>query len=626
MLNMQNQPLALLVTILLSLSACQVSEKHTALPPPNILWVTCEDISPNLGSYGDPYANTPHLDQLAKEGVVYTNAYASAPVCAVARSGIITGMYASSQGTQHMRCDGRRPEGVKMYPELLRSAGYYCTNNVKTDYNFAMDHKSIWDESSNEAHWRNRKDPNQPFFAIFNFVTSHEGRVNREEAYNHAVKELDPAQLKRPGQVPLPPYFPDTEAVRELWARYYNIITAMDQQVGDILQQLKEDGLEEHTIVIFYSDHGAGIPRHKRWMFDSGLRVPLIVRVPEKYQSWLPHTPGSQTDELVSFIDLAPTALKLAGLPIPANMQGRAFLGTDLSSPRQYVYAGRDRMDERYDMQRTVRDKRYLYIRYYEPYKPYCQYMNTPEKGAIMQAIRQAHQEGTLPEAGQHIVAAVKPAEALYDCEQDPYNLKNLVEDPAYQDKLTELRTAHAQWSDDTKDTGLIPETILRQWEKEHEAAIYDIMRNQSVPVTEIRQTALAEIDLEALQINLGHRNEAVRYWAAISLGNQVERIENFDALQKALEDPTPVVRFAAARAFCKADRASEVLPVLTTGLKHEEEWVRLNAAQVLDEIGEQARPAISALQSVMEDENKYVVRVANHALNYLLGTQHVVR
>lgn len=596
------------------------------LPPPNILWITCEDISPNLGAYGDTYAHTPNLDKLATEGVLFTNGFASAPVCAVARSSIITGLYSSSQGSQHMRCKGRLPAGIETYPDYLRAAGYFCTNNVKTDFNLNIDNKAVWDECSNTAHWRDRKDPNQPFFSIFNFTSSHESRVNEEDKYLDAIKDLDPALLKQPGDVPLPAYYPDTEKVRELWARYYNIITAMDQQTGEVLAQLAADGLAENTIVIYYSDHGAGIPRHKRWLYDSGLRVPWIVRVPEAYLDWLPHTPGTQSDELLSFVDLPPTALKLAGVPIPAHMQGRAFLGENLSPERNYIYGGRDRMDERYDMQRAVRDKQFKYIRYYEPYKAFCQYMNTPEKGEIMQAIRTAAQEGTLPEAGQHIVQATKPAEELFDLASDPDELHNLATDPAYQEVLERMRAAHADWSDETMDTGLIPETILRRWESEYDQSIYEIMREHSVPVTEIRETALGQKNLSELTASLKHENEAVRYWAAIQLGNQIEQVQDLSPLQSTLQDAVPAVRIAAARAICKTPNAPEGLAILNKDLGHEDEWVRLAAAQVLDEMGETARPSIDALDSVMEDPNKYVVRVANHALNLMLGTANVVR
>jgi len=603
---------------------CQTPEKD--LPTPNILWITCEDISPNLGAYGDTYAHTPNLDKLAKEGVLYTNAIASAPVCAVARSSIITGMYASSQGTQYMRCKGQLPEGTQLYPEYLRNAGYFCTNNSKTDYNLALDNKACWDVCTNQAHWRDRPNPDQPFFSIFNFGTSHESRVNDANRYKQAITDLDPKLLKAPGQVPLPPYYPDLDTVRELYSRYYNIITAMDQQVGELLTELETDGLIDNTIIVFYSDHGAGIPRHKRWLYDSGLKVPMIVKVPKRYQHLLPHSPGQATDELVSFIDLPPTLLKLANLPIPDHMQGRAFLGEDLSPERAYVYAGRDRMDERYDMQRAVRSKQFKYIRYYEPYQAFCQYMNTPEKGGIMRAIRQAAEEGSLPEAGQHIVAPSKPTEELFDLQTDPWELNNLANDPKYQSQLEEMRKAHGDWSDRTKDTGLIPETILRKWESEQQQSIYAIMRADNIPVSEIRKIAIGDFQLDEWLTALQHPNAAVRYWAAIRLGNESVTADHITQLKATLADKVPVVRIASARAYCLLGDEKTGLPVLNKALQDENEWVRLASALVLDEIAERARPSLSELQSVMDDTNKYVVRVANHALNNLLGTANVVR
>ncbi len=601
-------------------------ELTSELDRPNILWITTEDISPNLGCYGDTYAHTPNLDQLAKEGVLYTHAFASAPVCAVARSSIITGVYSSSLGSQHMRCQGKLPSSMKTYPDYLRQAGYYCTNNVKTDFNLNIDNKSVWDECSKTAHWRNRKDTEQPFFSIFNFTTTHESRVNREDRYLNAIQNVPEDLLKEPGDVPIPPYYPNTKEVRELWTRYYNIITAMDIQVGEILQQLEEDGLAENTIVVYYSDHGAGVPRHKRWLFDSGLSVPLIVKVPEKYKDWLPHAIGEKTDELVSFLDMAPTALHLAGVEIPDHMQGRAFLGPELSDERTYVYAGRDRMDERYDMQRAVRDKRFKYIRYYESYKPYCQYMNTPEKGAIMQAIREAESKGTIPTEGQHIIALQKPDEALYDVNNDPHELNNLAGNPAYAQKLEEMREAHATWSDETHDTGLIPETIIRHWEEQWDMPIYDIMREKDMPITHIRETALGQRAYTQILNDLTHENDAVRYWAAIHIGNHPEvGMSSHEQLREAIDDPVPTVRIAIARALEKLGDAEPAINILKQELNNEDPWTRLIAAQVLDEMGDQAKPAVKALKGVMNDENKYVVRVANHALNQMLGTDRVV-
>ena len=611
-------------TLCLFLPSCSPAGKE--LPPPNILWITCEDISLNLGCYGDQFADTPNLDSFAEEGVVYTNAFASAPVCAVARSGIITGLYASSLGSQHMRCKAKLPEQIKTYPDYLREAGYFCTNNSKTDYNLDFEHKSVWDECDGNAHWRNRREATQPFFAIFNLGTTHESRVNDAERHAQAITDVPPERLKKPGEVPVPPYFPDTEIVRELWTRYYNNITAMDLQIGELLEQLEADGLDENTIVFFYSDHGAGVPRYKRWLYDTGLHVPLVVRVPEKYRGLLPYQPGSRTDELVSFIDFPATAVHLTGHQIPEEMEGRAFLGENLAEPRQYIFAGRDRMDERYDMQRAVRSKRYKYIRYYEPYQPYCQYMNTPEKGAIMQAIRKAEAEGTVPEAGEHIVQLTKPEEELFDTRADPLELRNLAADPTYAEVLEEMREVHDRWSDDTKDTGLIPETILRHWEEQYQMPIYEIMRRKAVPVAAIRETALGRRTNDELWQDLLHENAAVRYWSAIHLGNRDAELRGFGSLTSALRDRVPLVSIAAARALCKLGSPQQALPILERWLADSDQWVRLAAAQILDEIAGQAQPLIPAMRAAMEDENKYVVRVLNRALNQLEGTSNIVR
>ncbi|MBT3386165.1 MAG: sulfatase-like hydrolase/transferase [Prolixibacteraceae bacterium] len=599
---------------------------QTELEKPNILWITTEDISPQIGCYGFEFVNTPIIDQLAADGVMYTNAIASAPVCAPARSSIITGMHQSSIGSHHMRCKGWFPEEFKYYPQLLREAGYYCTNNSKEDYNVNYNSEEIWDESSNKAHWKNRPDKTQPFFAVFNFTGTHESGTNSKSKHETVCKDLPKEIMIKPGEAPLPPYFPDTPIVNELWARYCNNISALDRVAENLLNELKEEGVEDNTIVFFYSDHGAGIPIHKRWLYDSGLKVPFIVYCPEKYKHLMPHKQGNPSDELVSFIDLPPTALNLAGITVPENMQGRAFLGENLSPERDYVYASRDRMDERYDMQRAVRDKQYKYIRYYEFPKPFIQYMNTPEKGEIMQSIRSSFANGTLPEAGVKLMAQKKPVEELFDLEKDPQELNDLAGNPEYKDVLDKMRQAHKDWSVRVADAGLIPEPILREWETKYNKPIYKILRENEIPVDKIQEVALAS-DISTFVENLNHKNEAVRYWAATGIGNYatVGNKEIFDGLSPLINDEYPLVRIAAARAFCILNQESEGLKTLSAGLTDSNEWTRLNAALVLDEIDEKARPLIPDLQKVMNDENKYVVRVTNRALNQLLGTNNVV-
>lgn len=595
---------------------------------PNILWLTTEDIGPEIGCYGDQNATTPVIDALAAKGVKYVNAFASAPVCAPARSSIITGMYAPSLGSHHMRSTGKFPSELKYFPQYLAEKGYYCTNNSKTDYNLKYDVTEIWDESSSRAHWRNRKSPDQPFFAVFNFTGTHESAVNGKEKHLRIIKDVPADLLKSPDDISIPPYFPDVPVVRELWARYYNNITALDFWIKDLLDQLEEDGLAENTIVFFYGDHGAGVPRHKRWLYDSGLRVPMIVYAPDRYASLVPGKSGSTTDELVSFVDLAPTVLNLAGIDVPENMQGRAFLGKNLSPEREYIFAARDRMDERYDMQRAVRDKQYKYIRYYDPAKPFTQYMNTPEKGAIMAAIREADRAGTMPEPGKKLMLSSKPIEELFDITNDPFELNNLAGDPRYEDVLRRMREAHKEWSAGIYDSGLIPETILRRWEEQYGKPIYNILRTMELPMRDIQGVAMATKP-EKLMKGLKHPNEAVRFWAAYNLGNEKDNSDYQKALPflgELLQDPVPVVRLAAARAICKMSSPDGTMKTITDELKNEDEWVRLYAALVLDELGESSRPVMEDLNGVMDDKNKYVVRVANHALNYLQGTNNVVR
>ena len=614
---------------LLSMLACPLAAEQSG---PNILWISTEDISAHIGCYGDPHAITPHIDRLARQGVRYTNAYVVAGVCAPCRSSIITGLYPTSLGTHHMRCQAQLPPEIRCFPEYLRRAGYYCTNNSKTDYQFKRPAGS-WDESSGKAHWRKRPAKDQPFFCIFNFTTTHESRISSNDRYQAATSGLSTRQFTDAGKLEtLPPYYPDTPVTRKDWARNYDLIAAMDEQAGEILGQLEEDGLADSTIVFFWSDHGIGLPRAKRWLYDSGMHVPLIVRIPEQYRHKEQGRPGSVNDELVSLIDLAPTMLNLAGQPLPAYFQGRAFLGASLGEPRQYVYGARDRMDERYDIIRAVRDKQFKYLRNYEPFKPYYQYMNTPEKGATMQELRRQHAAGKLPPAARLFMADSKPDEELYDTAADPHELNNLAADPKYREILIRMRRAHLDWVADTRDVGLIPEPeiIVRE---QALGSRFAILRQEGAKslVEELRQVAnlgLAGVDgLDDLKRALSSPDAAVRYWALVGLGNLGQKAAaSANAVARYLDDPSASVRIAAARALARMDQPGPALEVLQEELASSEEWVRLNAAIVLDEMDEQARPAIMALKKAVADrQNKYVVRVANRALNELLGTHNMV-
>jgi uncharacterized sulfatase len=433
---------------------------------PNILWISLEDLSPDFGSYGNPYAVTPVFDQFAKSGVRYTRVFTHAPVCAPSRSGIITGMYPTSIATHHMRCQGVPPPEVKCFTEYLRAAGYYCTNNSKTDYQFAPP-LTAWDANGNQAHWRGKR-PDQPFFAVFNFTNTHESQVRAPSAQTKAlVKQLKPDQRHDPAKANLPPYYPDTPRVRRDWANYHDNITAVQALVTRVLTQLEEDGLANETIVWIWGDHGRGLPRGKRWVYDSGIHAPLIVRVPEK---WRNHAggdsagqlrPGSVNDDLVAFLDFAPTVLSLAGIEVPKHMQGRAFLGPQQGPPRDYVFAARDRMDERYDLIRAVRDSRFKYIRNFMPHVPYAQRIAYMELMPTMQDWRRLHAEGQLSGAPALFFRENKPVEELYDTQTDPHEVNNLAGDPRFAEKLNEMRGRLLQWMHETQDLGLIPEPIL---------------------------------------------------------------------------------------------------------------------------------------------------------------------
>jgi len=459
---------------------------------PNILWLVAEDQSPNLPAFGDSTIATPALSWLAAEGVCYDNFYTAHPVCAPARASIITGMYANHIGASHMRTgpwysdrvseeairraaqdfpkglipyEAVPPAGVRMFTEYLRAAGYYCTNNAKEDYQFRKT-MTAWDESSRQAHWRNRQ-PGQPFFAVFNFEVTHESRI--------WAKAEDSLWIADDLSVPVPPYLPDTEVGRRDIRRMYSNLKEMDAQVGAVLEQLKADGLLDSTIVFWYSDHGGPLPRQKRLLYDSGIKVPMIIRFPEQQLA------GQRDDRMISFIDLAPTVLSLAGLPPKAYMDGQAFLGDYTRSEEPtYVFGAADRFDAQYDRVRSVRDRRYKYLRYYMPDLPMYLDVAYRRQQPIMQELLRLRDSGELTPAQALWFRAQKPKEELFDLEQDPHELYNLAADPAYAEKLDELRRACEDWVNRIDDTGLQPEAELLE-------AIWPGMSQPTTAAPEVR-------------------------------------------------------------------------------------------------------------------------------------------
>ncbi len=426
---------------------------------PNVLWISFEDTTPRFGCYGDRVARTPNVDRLAAEGCLFTNAFTTAPVCAPSRSAVITGMYPTAIGTHHMRTTHQNPATpematpysamiphyVKCFTEYLRAAGYFCTNNSKTDYQFTPP-QTAWDWCRDGAHWRWRG-PDQPFFAVFNLNATHESGMWEKKGSQVTTD---------PNSVSLPPYLPDTLDCRKALARQYDHIAQNDRIVGKLLEELQEDGVADNTIVFIWSDHGEGLPRSKRWLYDGGIRVPLIVRWPGHLK------PGSTDDRLVSMIDLGPTVLLLTGTPIPAHMQGRSFSGPG-GLKRDYVYATRDRFDESYDMVRAVRDCRYKYIRNFRPDLPRMLWIPYRNRHPIMREIWRRYTAGKLEGPQCWFAETSRPSEELYDLQNDPYEFHNLADDPACRQVLLRMRQALAEWRRRVGDLGEIDEVNMKR-------------------------------------------------------------------------------------------------------------------------------------------------------------------
>lgn len=459
------------------------------LDRPNILWLVTEDMGQYIPPFGDSTIATPNLSRLAAEGISYTHLFSPSGVCAPSRASIATGMYHSSIGASHMRTtsytevtglppyEAVPPPEAKMMSEILRAHGYYCTNNNKQDYQFKAP-VTAWDESSTFAHWRNRQ-ADQPFFSIFNFTTTHESGLFEPYGFRHnemrhyqsgdtsfsgpkgraRMSEAEtPVHIPKDLDFPIPPYLPNTPLVkRDMW-KVYNNIAEMDRQVGAILAQLETDGLLEETIIFFYGDHGGPLPRQKRLIYDSGLRTPMIVRFPDRREA------GSKDDQLISFIDFAPTVFSLTGIDLPSHLQGQAFLGPNKAAQeRTYIHAAADRFDGFTDAIRAVRDQRFKYIRNYRPEQGYYLPVVYRERIPTMQELLRLRDEGKLTDIQAQWFRSTKPPEELFDCEADPHELNNLISDSQYREKVEELRAEMDRWLAAIGDQPNLPEKELVQ-------------------------------------------------------------------------------------------------------------------------------------------------------------------
>jgi arylsulfatase A-like enzyme len=541
-----------LLAALLSAAPVAIAAEPAA-PRPNILWITSEDNSSAwLGCYGNHLARTPRLDALAKEGFQFEQAYANAPVCAVARATILTGVYSPTMGTQHMRSRHAIPAQYRPNVEYLRAAGYYCTNNSKTDYNFAGKDASYWDQSSAKAHYRNRPE-GKPFFAVFNLTATHESSL-------FAKAPAEPKRVK-PEEVILPPYLPNLPEIRKDYARYLDRVEDLDTAAGRLLDELATAGLAESTIVFYYADHGGVLPRGKRYLEQTGVKVPLIVRIPEKFRGLAPFQPGDRVTEPVSFIDLSPTLLSLAGLDAPPHMQGRPFLGAKRVAPAademEFLYA--DRFDELYGMRRGLTDGKWKYIRNFNPDFPTAPYSFYQFGQPCWTAYQQAYQNGRLSGYHKALWEAPGTAEQLYDLTADPWEMNNLAADPAHAAKLAALRGRLQATMTTVRDTGLVPEPLFKALAgsatlAEHvQGSQFDIGKITDLAFT---ATAADANHLARLKAALGAADPTERYWGAVGLRLLGEKAAAAaDALLPLLKDDHAGIRTTAAEALFKLGR-----------------------------------------------------------------------
>ena len=535
-----------LLMVLVIVLTCSRFDAALAADRPNILWLTSEDHGPEMGCYGDKNARTPNVDALAAKGMIFRRAWSVAPVCAPARTAIITGLYPSSSGGLHMRSMVPLPDNLKLLPQYLREAGYYCTNNSKEDYNVRKP-RELWNESSGMAHW-NKRAADQPFFAIFNSTKSHESQL-RTRPHKQVA---DPANMR------VPAYHPDTPEVRQDWAQYYDKVSEADADAGKRLKEIADAGLAEETIVFYYGDHGSGMPRSKRWPCNSGLHVPLVVYFPEKWQHLAPkeYAVGGKSERMISFVDLAPTVLSLAGIKPPAWMQGHAFAGKFQTEPQPYLFGERGRMDERMDLVRSVTDGRYVYLRNYFPHVSQAQRVAYQFETPTTRVWRKLFDAGQATDAQSIFWREPKTPEELYDLQSDRDEVRNLAASTEHRAILEKLRGAQREHLVAIRDICFLPEGELHS--RAEGSTPYTLARDaQKYPQARIVAAAelasnLSPTALPELAKLLKDQDSAVRWWGALGhlMRGRAAVASSEGVLLEALRDGSPYVRIVAAQAL----------------------------------------------------------------------------
>ncbi|MFK7811358.1 MAG: sulfatase-like hydrolase/transferase [Maribacter sp.] len=584
---------------------------------PNILWLTSEDNNVNwIGSYGNPEARTPNIDKLASEGFQYMNAFANAPVCAPSRGSWITGMYALTLGIQPMRSRNEIPhDEIKYYPDILRERGYYTGNDSKTDYNIGGRPDGDCWNNQGKVKWDEMKH-RQPFFQVINSLTSHESRAQGDVENT----EFDPEN------VVLAKYHPDLLDIRKNYAKYHDSINKMDSEIGAALAKLEEMGLADNTIVIYNSDHGGVMPRSKRFLFDNSIHCPLIIRIPEKFKHFWPNeNTGTKVDRMVSFIDMPKTWLSITGAEVPSNMQGKIFLGDEIEKENEYHFAYSGRQGDRLDEMRAVRDKRYFFIKNYMPYVRWGQYAEYLWKMKATQAWDAYHKAGKTDTITGRFFRVKSSVEELYDIENDPDNIHNLIDIPENAKIASRMRKSLREWQVDIYDSGLLPEEERAKRAADNNMTIYEFVRNPKLFDLKACLDA-ADLALEKNPENLSKLNSlfensesGVRYWGVVGyimLGDKL--MESKDKIIKLLNDESHEVQAMAAWYLYQIGEKEVSLECLKE-LINTNTYAAMKTLTVVHWIGKDAKVLIPALQS-MKVEGKYTIRKKKIVLESLGG------
>lgn len=536
------------VCFLLLASSCVA--RLSAADRPNVVWLVSEDNSMHFLKHFDPHgAPTPRIEALAKHGITYDNAFSNAPVCSVARTTLATGCYAPRIGTQYHRRSVTvpLPDGVNMFPEYLRQAGYYTANNNKTDYN-AIAGDNVWDVSSKKATWRDRKE-GQPFFYMQSFSVCHESSLH----FSAKVMQKEKTQTD-PETVFVAPYHPQTPTFQYTYARYHDRIMAMDQQIGAVVDQLTDDGLLEDTFIFYFGDHGGVLPRGKGYAYESGLHVPLVVRIPDRWKHLVDEKPGTRQAGFVSFIDFGPTVLNLAGATVPDGVDGVPFLGEGIShqdvAARDESFGYADRFDEKYDVVRTLRKGRFEYVRNYQPFNYDGLYNFYRYKMLAYQEWQTLYNAGSLNNVQSQFFEA-RPAEQLFDIEADPHETTNLANDPAHQKTLLDLRQRMSAQVKSLPDLSLYPESVLAEQAFQNPVKFGQTHKDQIGKLVDVADLMLLKFPeaMAGIQSALSSTDPATRYWALIVCSAFGEQASGFieTAKQLAAADDNLLVRVRAA-------------------------------------------------------------------------------